>query len=194
MVPDLRSSALTGHPQAFVDEAVSSRPAHWSKPVVVGHSGAGFLLPSVAERLDAVHSLFVDAGLPPEHTPASAGADFLDRLRTLAVDGTLPAWSTWWGDDVMQALVPDDVRRAQLEAELPVVPIAFFEVPMVVPAGWPRHPSSFLLLSETYRADAERARSLGWPVTERLGAHLDIVTAPEAIAPLIVDLALKMRA
>jgi hypothetical protein len=194
VVPDLRSSAATGRPQAFVDEAVSSTPSDWSKPVVVGHSGAGFVLPSIAERLDGAHAVFVDAGLPPDNSPATAAADFLDRLRALAVDGTLPKWSTWWSPDIMTALVPDDVRRAQLDAELPEVPIAFYEVAMELPTDWPRRSSSFLLLSEAYRADEDRARSLGWPLTERLGGHLDIVSVPEAVAPLIVDLALETSA
>ena len=116
-------------------------------------------------------------------------ADILDRLRVLAVDGTLPKWSTWWGPDVMRALIPDDTRRAQVDAELPEVPIAFYELTVELPTDWPRRSSSFLLLSEAYRADADRARSLGWSLTERLGGHLDIVSAPEAVAPLIVDLA-----
>ena len=60
---------------------------------------------------------------------------------------------------------------------------------MKLPTDWPRRSSSFLLLSEAYRADAEKARSLGWSLTERLGGHLDIVSAPEAVAPLIVNLA-----
>lgn len=189
VVPDLRTSAVTGRPQSFVDEAVSSTPSDWCTPVVVGHSGAGFLLPSIVERLDAAHAVFVDAGLPPDNSPATAGADIVDRLRVLAVDGTLPKWSTWWGPDVMRALIPDDARRAQVDAELPGVPIAFYEVAMEFPTDWPRRSSSFLLLSEAYRADADKARSLGWSLTERLGGHLDIVSAPEAVAPLIVDLA-----
>ncbi|HLM28286.1 MAG TPA: hypothetical protein VK360_00060 [Acidimicrobiales bacterium] len=189
IVPDLRSSAVTGRPRSFVDEAVSSTPSDWFKPVVVGHSGAGFLVPSIVERLDAAHAVFVDAGLPPDDSPATAGADIVDRLRVLAVDGTLPKWSTWWGPDAMRALIPDDTRRAQVDAELPEVPIAFYELTVELPTDWPRRSSSFLLLSEAYRADADRARSLGWSLTERLGGHLDIVSAPEAVAPLIVDLA-----
>jgi hypothetical protein len=70
VVPDLRSSAVTGRPRSFVGEAVSSTPSDWSKPVVVGHSGAGFLLPSIVERLDAVHAVFVDAGLPARQQPS----------------------------------------------------------------------------------------------------------------------------
>jgi len=192
-IPDLHSSALTGQPQAFIDEAVSSAPSNWSMPVVVGHSGAGFFLPSIAGRLDAAHAVFADAGLPPDSSPAAAGADFFDQLRVLAVDGTLPRWSTWWGDDAMKMLVPDGLRRTQVEAELPAIPIVFHETPIELPPGWPRRPASFLLLSDAYRADAERARSLGWPLTDRPGGHLDIVNTPEAVAGDIVDLVLQTR-
>jgi hypothetical protein len=129
-VPDLRSSALTGQPQAFIDGAVSSAPSNWSMPVVVGHSGAGFFLPSIAERLDAASAVFVDAGLPPDTSPATAGADVLDQLRVLAVDGILPRWSTWWGEDAMKTLVPDELRRAEVEGELPAIPIVFYETPI----------------------------------------------------------------
>ena len=88
----------------------------------------------------------------------------------------------------MKALIPDDTRRAQVDAELPEVPLASYEVAAEFPTDWPRRSSSFPLLSEAYRADADRARSPGWPLTERLGGYLDIVSAPEAVAPLIVDL------
>jgi hypothetical protein len=192
-MPDLRPSALTGHPRVFIDEAVSSAPSNWSRPVVVGHSGAGFFLPSIAERLDAAHAVFVDAGLPPDTSPATAGADFLDQLRVLAVDGTLPRWSTWWGDEAMEMLVPDELRRAQVEAELPAIPIAFYETPVELPPGWPRRRASFLLLSDAYRADAERAKSLGWPLTNRPRGHLDIVNTPAALADDIIALALQTR-
>lgn len=188
VVPDLRSSAATGRPQSFVDAAVASTPRDLVAPIVVGHSGAGFFLPSIAERVGATHTVFVDAGLPPDRNPATAGSDVLDQLTVLAVDGTLPRWSTWWGADVMQALVPDDARRSHVDAELPEVPLALYEVPMDLPTDWLRRPASFLLLSEAYRADADGARSLGWRVTERVGGHLDIVSAPEAVADLIVDL------
>lgn len=163
-------------------------PATWSKPIVVGHSGAGFLLPSIAERIDAAQTVFVDAGLPPDHSPATAGADIVDYLRNVAVEELVPKWSTWWGPDLMRSLVPDDATRLQIEGELPEVPLSYFETPMALPSGWQRHSSAFLLLSDAYRADAHRAGSLGWPVTKRMGGHLDIVNAPEAIAGCIVEL------
>lgn len=71
---------------------------------------------------------------------------------------------------------------------MPEIPLAFFESAFDVPASWCRTRGSFLLLSEPYRGDAERACALGWPTRERLGAHLDIVNDPDHIADAIVGL------
>lgn len=190
-VPDLRAAAVTGQPRALVTAVVAAIPAEWSTPFLVGHSGAGFFLPSVAERLGSrpIQNVFVDAGLPPCEGRATAGGDFLERLRVLAVDGVLPKWSTWWGEGVMEMLVPDAGRRTPLEAEMPEIPLAFYELPVEVPVGWCDTPASFLLLSESYRHDADRARGLGWPTIERLGSHLDIVNAADPIARSLIELA-----
>jgi hypothetical protein len=186
-VPDLRAPAEAGDPQGFVAEA-SATPSTGSHLVVVGHSGAGFFLPSIAERARAHHTVFVDAGLPPTNSRATAGGDFLEQLRGLAVEHMLPRWSTWWGEGVMEALVPDDRRRALVENELPEVPIAFFDTTVEISTDWLHRSASYVLLSDSYREDAERARALGWAAMERLGGHLDIVSAPEAIARVIVAL------
>jgi hypothetical protein len=89
----------------------------------------------------------------------------------------------------METLVPDDDRRCELEAEMPHIPLRYFESRFEVPRGWCDIEISFLLLSEPYRADARRARELGWPTIERMGNHLDVATDPEGIARRIVDLA-----
>ena len=46
-----------------------------------------------------------------------------------------------------------------------------------------------MLLSPNYRSDATRAASLGWPVVEHIGTHLDIVNDEAAIADILVGLA-----
>jgi hypothetical protein len=190
-VPDLRDAAVAGDPGVMIAAAAAAIPCGWSTPVVVGHSAFGPILPSVAERLGG-HSLrivFVDAGLPPCEGPTTPNADVLDHLRQLAVDGVLPKWSTWWGEGVMETLVPAVDRRVELEAEMPEIPLAFFESPFEVPEGWCQTRGSYLLLSEPYRDDAKRARSLGWPTVDRLGGHLDIANDPDRIAGMIVELA-----
>ncbi len=187
-VPDLTEAAATGAPNALIGAAIP--PKATETLVVVGHSGAGFFLPSIGAGLEAPARglVFVDAGIPPGEGEATAGADFLDRLRSLATDGVLPNWSTWWGDGVMEMLVPDDARRAEIEAEMPEIPLALYESPIILPTGWRNTPGAFMLLSEPYHQEAQRANSLGWPVIERLGTHLDIVNDPESVARDIVRL------
>lgn len=189
-VPDLRPAATTGRPDAVIAAAARAMPTEWAPPVLVAHSGAGALLPSIADELGEGPLVFVDAGVPPCAGDTTASADFLDRLRELAVDGVLPRWSTWWGSDVMTSLVPDDERRAGIAEEMPSVPLAFYETPIRIPDRWcDTAPGAYLLLSEGYRDDANRAQELGWPTVDRPGGHLDIVNHPEDVATLIVELA-----
>jgi hypothetical protein len=88
-VPDLRGEATAGQPQALIDAAVAATAT--DSAFVVGHSGAGFLLPSIAHHLasPARKLVFVDAGTPPCDGHATASADFLDQLRTVAVSGVI---------------------------------------------------------------------------------------------------------
>jgi hypothetical protein len=191
VVPDLRDAAVDGQPDAVIAAAVAAVPPRWSPLVLVGHSGAGSFLPSIAERLGGRvrHLVWVDARLPPLEGRTTPGGDFLGQLRALAVEGVLPRWSAWWGEGVMEGLVNDLDRRRKLYAEMPELPLAFFESPIDVPERWTDTPGAFLLLSGPYRDDAERARTLGWPTIERLGGHLDIVNHPHDIARAIVELA-----
>lgn len=191
VLPDLRDLTAGGDPHAMIRGAIDAHraagPLDDGHVVVVGHSGAGVLLASIAAAIDAPSRslVFVDAGLPPYEGATSVGGAFLDQLRSMAVDGVVPPWSEWWGPEVMAALVPDAGRRAEIEAELPRVPLRFFEAPIDVPAHWYEISSSYVLLGEAYRREANTASAWSWPVVERLGSHLDIVNEPEALARLI---------
>ena len=186
-MPDLRHAAQSGDPRQFIAAAQAAITA--DTEIIVGHSGAGFFLPSIADQ-HVVHALvFVDAGLPPLRGTATASADFIDQLRSMAVDDVLPRWTRWWGDDVMITLVPDPQRRLEIESELPTLPLAFYEASINIPGSWSTRPGGYVLLSESYRADSEVAASLGWPTLEQLGGHLDIVNRPGSIARTLVNLA-----
>ncbi len=179
VVPDLRDAVATGDPGAFVDTvATAVGPAVDDIDAVVGHSGAGPLLAAVATTARRV---FVDAGLPAD------GPDpFVGRLRSLAVDGVLPPWSTWFGPDLLAGSVPDPVRRAAIEADEPRAPLAFYEAPRP-PARVPVH-GAYLLLSDAYRADADRADALGLLGAEVPSSHLGIVTHPDEVVTAIEGL------
>lgn len=157
--------------------------------VITGHSGAGFFLPSIAATSSTPpQRLFVDAGIPPTRGSATPGGDFIDRLRALSSDGLLARWSTWWGEGVMERLVPDSGVRARIDAELVEVPLEFYEQSVELPDRWHNEPNRYLLLSEAYRSDATSAISWGWPTRELLGSHLDLVNHPEVIARSMLEL------
>jgi pimeloyl-ACP methyl ester carboxylesterase len=175
-------------------EAARDAVISLSDPIIlVGHSGGGLLLPIIADAVaPPVSSLiFVDSGLPAStgETPL-APPPFLDHLRTLAVGGMLPPWSTWWGEEAMRDLVPNGALRTALAREMPSLPLAFFEHGIPSPAGWDRTPCAYLLLSDAYREAATEARERGWRVEEIAGAqHLHVAVAPEAVTDALLELA-----
>ena len=113
VVPSLLGVADAGPPQwRHVPEAVRAAVPTTSSPIVlVGNSGAGLLLPTITDALDAEVAalIFVDSFLPPASGSVPlAPPGFRDQLRALATDGVLPRWSSWFGDDAMRELVPDE--------------------------------------------------------------------------------------
>lgn len=187
-IPNLVDAARSGDPSVFVRAAVDATGS-LEDVVLVGHSGAGAVLPLIAAGLSArpVGVVFVDAGLPPDGPHPLAGG-FLATLRDLTTDGVLPKWSEWWGEDILTMLIANAERRREISAEMHLMPVAFYEATISVPAGWHDGACCYLLLSEAYRRDAHRALSLGWPLAERLGGHFDIVNDGDEVGDLILGL------
>ncbi len=182
-IPSLVSAATSGSWQACVDAAVGGA-ATGDDLVLVGHSRAGPLLPVIACRMDPPPGrlVFVDARLPPEEGESSVSAPWLKHLQTIETEGHLPPWSEWFGPGVMEELIPDDYLRSVVVAEMPKLPLSYFEGAIPVPSGWARTRCRYVLLSEAYREEAAEATSRGWQVCEHLGSHLDILTRPVEIA------------
>jgi len=153
--------------------------------VLVGHSGAGAQLPRIASRREGVHrAIYVDALLPhPGRSWAqTVPAEFVARLESQAVDGMLPPWPQWWGDDAMRTLLPDDALRAAFVAACPRVPVAATHEVMPE-VGEP--PSTFVQLSALYAPETNAARERGWPVRVLDLHHLALLTDPEPIAAVL---------
>jgi hypothetical protein len=155
------------------------------------------LLPGIAESFegDVAGLVFVDAFLPPSGGAAGlVPAEYVDGLRALASDDVLAPWSTWFGQAAMRDLVPDDARRAEVEADMPRVPLSSLLAPVAIPERWERHSCAYVLLSvQPYGASAAEARARGWPVAEIAdGKHLDAVRRPTAVtdALLAVEMAI----
>jgi hypothetical protein len=195
LVPSLVDLARAPAPQwEHACRAVRASTAHVRGPVILaGHSGAGLLLPTIAERLSCPVGglLFVDTFLPPPTgTAALAPPEFLDDLRARARGGVLPPWHRWFGENALRGLVPDDAMRATLEAEIPRLPVSYFEGRPPVPEGWDRRRCAYLLLSEEpYSAAADDAKARGWPTAALPGAHhLSPVTHAQAVTDSLLAL------
>jgi len=194
VVPDLTRSVAVGSPvlpavqQAAADAVDTARPP--GPVVLVGHSGAGPLLPGIADRAAApVRALlYVDSLLPQAGASwfDRAPADLADHLRGLARDGVLPPWNEWFGADAIEEVLPDPHLRERFVADLPRLPLTYFHEPSP-PASWDG-PSGYILLSEAYENDAAQARRRGWPVLERRSHHLSMLTDPAAAAAAILEL------
>lgn len=167
--------------------------------VLVGHSGAGPLLPQVAAAARAggrrvAGYAFLDAGIP------SPGADRLTLLDTedrrvaddlrghLAAGGHFPQWSF----DELAEEVPDPVARAELVASIRPRAEGFFTEPVPVPADWPDAPCGYLQLSSAYGASARRARARGWPVHKLELGHFGALNEPEEVAKALRSLIAEM--
>ncbi len=87
----------------------------------------------------------------------------------------------------MKKLVPEAGRREAVIAELPRLPLSYFQAGVPVPEGWANGACAYVLLSDAYRHEADEATTHGWPVTELLGSHLDLVTEPVRLARALVD-------
>src|SRR5690349_4163438 len=160
VVPTLTTGAAAGDWRACVRLAVDQVGAH-DELVLVGHSGAGPLLPLIAAELGtpSARLVFVDAAVPPRSGLAPLVPPmFLDHLRSVAVDGLVPRWSDLWGPEVMATMVPDEERRAPALEGQPQVPLSYFETAIPMPDGWSdaAH-GAYLILSDAYREDADEA-------------------------------------
>jgi pimeloyl-ACP methyl ester carboxylesterase len=160
--------------------------------ILVGHSGAGPLLPAIAafSPHPVTRYIFVDAGLP--HGGRS-------RLEEMAVDA--PEFASWlrqeleeggrfprWTDEELREIIPDEGLRQGVLAELHPRPLAFFE--QIIPSfhTWPGAPCAYLKLSEPYAHPAEEAQHNGWAYTEFNAGHFHMLVDPEAVAEALIEL------
>jgi len=196
LVPALTDSGETPPPYwqqhaRSVQRALASIPK--ARPVVfVGHSGAGSLLPVIAQ---AAHHpvngyIFVDAGLPHpgktrlEEMQTSVPAFAQELRKSLASGERFPHWS----DEDLSEDLPDDLIRQQLLAGVQPRPLGFFEEVMPDVAGWPDAPSGYLLFTPGYRRFLEQAQRTGWPSRTFHAGHFHLLVDPLAVAAALVEL------
>jgi hypothetical protein len=100
------------------------------------------------------------------------------QLRQLSAEGLLPPWNEWFPPGTLEAILPDADTRSRFIAELPRLPLTFFQEPAPISDGWERVPFGYLRLSQMYDVPADQARELGWPVPRYEGHHLSMLTDP----------------
>ncbi len=176
---------------ASVKQAVASLPQDRAL-VLVGHSGAGPLLPAIGQscgyRVGAY--IFVDAGLPLD------GKSRLDDIeaddpefaaqfrRHLTAGDRFPDWSA----EDLRAVIPDDRLRQRMVAELRPRPLAFFQEPIPGFAHGLDAPCAYLQFSAPYERAARHARQAGWPHREIEAGHFHMLVDPAAVTNAFLDL------
>lgn len=191
ITPDLTDFVTAAPPlwRAYRDAAVAGAGAA-TQLVVAGHSGAGAMLPMIAdklaERVSAV--IFVDAVVPPvtgQHRTPAPMAALLDQQTE---GGLLNPWLDWWDPEVVDALIPDRASQATIRQDMPRVPRSFYDECVPVPDRWSAAGCAYLRLSDAYDAELTEAQERAWPTLGHDGTHLSIVTEPGVVADAMVQL------
>lgn len=190
VLPDQAQSYYLAHARRVADDVRNFAPR--ARPLLVAHSGAGSLLPSIADALDMAASgaMFVDGLLP--HDGASffeiAAAAVRDKLRGLVENGRLPSWDRWFPPGTLETLLPEATLRAHFVAELPELPVAYFEERAPESSRWQSVPCGYLRLSGPYDEAADEAERRGWPTVRLETDHLAMMTRPDMVATAIETL------
>ncbi len=161
--------------------------------IVVGHSGAGPLLPAIGafSPHPIAGYIFVDAGLP--HPGQSrlkdleAGdPDFGTELRKdLEAGGSFPQWT----DEDLREIIPNTGLRQGVLAELHPRNLAFFEEEFPHVENWPNVPCAYVRLSEAYDGPVQQARERSWPYRKFDAGHFHMLVDAAAVTDAILQLA-----
>jgi hypothetical protein len=173
------------------DEIAAAMLAVPGDPVLVGHSGAGVLLPEARHRAyrSVAAYVFVDAQIPAhrrsridlwrEHEPELVAA----MEDSLAAGERGP----FWDDVALRAEVPDDELRGRLQSEVQERGSEFYAEPVDVFEGWPDAPCGYLRLTDAYEAYAAQAERDGWSVRRVDAGHFHMLVDPGGVADLLEE-------
>jgi hypothetical protein len=165
--------------------------------VLVAHSGAGPLLPIL--RQSVTHSIgayvFVDAGIPRNNSSRIdlmklEDQNWAERFHQTLLQGErFPVWK----EDDLREVIPDDVFRRKMIAEINPRSLAFFTEPIPVFADWPDAPCAYIKFSVPYDWDFKQAKQARWLVREVNAGHFHMLVDPSAVTNVIVDTVRELR-
>jgi pimeloyl-ACP methyl ester carboxylesterase len=159
---------------------------------LIGHSGAGMLLPAIAQRCkqQIASYVFMDAGIPVD---GLSRIELLERelphvapqvQQALEQGARVPNWT----DESLQATIPDVEMRRQMLAELHPRNKAFYTEPIPVFAGFPDAPAYYLQLSAGYDYSAQEAARHGWKIHKIDAGHFHMLVDAPAVADALLSL------
>ncbi len=160
--------------------------------VLVGHSGAGPILPAIARAVarPVRAYVFADAGLPVADASRLAMIEredpvFAERVRAhLESGGRYPEWTV----EQLRDHIPVAALREAVASGLRPRDLRFFSEPIPVPDGWPDAPCGYLHFSAAYDAIAREARARGWPVEHLPGGHFHMLVDTLAVVDALLRL------
>ena len=178
---------------ALAARAIASIPAAASA-VLVGHSGAGALLPAIREAMDRACAgyIFVDAGLPSSNEPRKGTGGFARHLDEIHARGErFPNWS----DQDLRDVLPVPAVRTALLRELRPQPPDFWDETVPVFAGWPDAPCAYIRFgpNPSYDAAAAEAQRRGWRYRDLGGAHFHMLVDPVAVSDELLAIGAGIR-
>ena len=167
-------------------EQVSGNPRE--PYLVVGHSGAGALLPLLLQSLgDKARIVFVDADLPLKgRSRFDLFRDGLaDNWRGQAEEGNLPVL---WAEEELTALITDENLRRRFAGELRPTPIRVYEES--IPLNRPDYgtQTGYVLLSNSYSEAYSEAERLGWVLAKRDSTHFHMLNEPQDMAEILCEI------
>lgn len=182
--------------EAFVREVAAAlhREGACDGAVVVGHSGAGLLLPELVDRLEFAPSgiVLVDSAFPRDgwraidHWP-------LERVRALLLNTDEAGMVRPWSSGDLAESIPNRATREAFVSRLAPVPDRYFREERLTPGTWPSAPCAYLLLSRERADAAESARAEGWIVRRPLLGHFAPLAAPCEVADELEALGVLLR-
>jgi hypothetical protein len=158
--------------------------------VLVGHSGAGPLLPAIRQFLHhpVAAYVFVDAGIPIDSFSRldlmkSEDPEWASQFEEQLLNGQ--RYPTWSSDD-LRDIVPNEDLREKLVSEIKPRSLSFFTEPIPVIDTWPDAPCAYMKLSTAYNKVTEKVRKAGWPIYELNAGHFHMLVNPSMVAELLI--------
>ena len=159
--------------------------------ILVAHSGAGPLLPVMAQAAarPVAAYVFVDAGIPRSQASRLDLMRLQDQPWTEAFHQALlqgDRYPTWREED-LRSVIPDVDLRQQVVAETNPRALPFFAEPIPVFAGWPDAPCAFIKFSSPYDWDYQEAKRAGWYAREVSGGHFHMLVDAAGVTAVLLQ-------